>query len=110
MKDVNEMIVQASNDLAKFAEIDSERVKMVKCKGFQGLNEKMKTMNHDGNEIYQFLEVKQADGIKMKELYNRVKEKSSRGMKIITRTELNDKNLVKVIPVAAYPMNVCKLN
>ena len=34
-------------------------------------------------------------------------------MNIITRTELNDKNLVKVIstkviPVAAYPMNVCK--
>ena len=34
-------------------------------------------------------------------------------MIIITRTELNDKNLVKpintkVIPVAAYPMNVCK--
>ena len=34
-------------------------------------------------------------------------------MNIITRTELNDKNLVKAIntkvtPVAAYPMNVCK--
>ena len=34
-------------------------------------------------------------------------------MNIITRTELNDKNLVKaintkVIPVAAYPMNVCE--
>ena len=34
-------------------------------------------------------------------------------MNIITRTELNDKNLIKainmkVIPVSAYPMNVCK--
>ena len=34
-------------------------------------------------------------------------------MNIITRTELNDKNLVKAIntkvkPVAAYPMNICK--
>ena len=34
-------------------------------------------------------------------------------MNTITRTELNDRNLVKaintkVIPVAAYPMNVCK--
>ena len=42
----------------------------------------------------------------MKEVHNRVKEE-------ISRTELNDKNLVKainakVIPVAAYPMNVCK--
>ena len=42
-----------------------------------------------------------------------MKEEISRRMNIITRTELNDKNLVKainakVIPVAAYPMNVCK--
>ena len=36
-------------------------------------------------------------------------------MNIITRTKLNDKNLVKVIPInkkvipiAAYPVNVCK--
>ena len=36
-------------------------------------------------------------------------------MNIITRTELNDKNLIKainmkVIPVSAYPMNVCKFS
>ena len=64
----------------------------------------------DPNE---FLGVEQADGIKKKEVYNRVKEEISRRMNIITRTELNDKNLAKaintkVIPVAAYPMNVCK--
>ena len=46
-------------------------------------------------------------------MYNRVKEEISRRMNIITRTELNEKNLVKatnteVIPVAAYSMNVCK--
>ena len=44
---------------------------------------------------------------------NRVKEEINRRMNIITKTELNDKNLVKainmkVIPVAAYPMDVCK--
>ena len=42
-----------------------------------------------------------------------MKEEISRRMNIITRAELNDKNLVKtintkVIPVAAYPMNVWK--
>ena len=73
----------------------------------------MKTIDPDENEIYKFLGVEQADGIKKKEVYNRVKEEISRRMNIITRTELNDKNLVKainakVIPVAAYPMNVCK--
>ena len=46
-------------------------------------------------------------------MYNRGKEEIRRRMNIITRTELNDKNLVKaintkVIPVAAYPMNVCE--
>ena len=55
----------------------------------------------------------QAGVITKKEVYNRVKEEISRRMNIITRTELNDKNLIKainmkVIPVAAYPMNVCK--
>ena len=73
----------------------------------------MKTIDPDENEIYKFLGVEQADGIKKKEVYNRVKEEISRRMNIITRTELNDKNLVKtintkVIPIAAYPMNVCK--
>ena len=48
----------------------------------------------------------------MKEMYNRVKEEISRTMNI-ARTYLNDKNLgkainAKIIPVAAYPMNICK--
>ena len=73
----------------------------------------MKTIDPDENEIYKFLGVEQADGIKKKEMYKRVKEEINRRMNIITRTELNDKNVVraintKVIPVAAYPMNVCK--
>ena len=49
----------------------------------------------------------------MKEVYNRVKEEISRRLNIIIRTELKDKNPVKainmkVIPVAAFPMNACK--
>ena len=72
----------------------------------------MRTIDPDENEIYKFLGVKQADEIKKKEVYNRVKQEISRRMNIITRTELNDKNLVKakntkVIPVTAYQMNVC---
>ena len=46
-------------------------------------------------------------------MYNRIKEKISLRMNIITRIKLNDQSLVKaintkVIPVAAYSMNVCK--
>ena len=78
------------------------------------LHERIKTVDPDQNEVYKFLGVEQADGIKTEEVYNRVKEEFSRRMKIITKTELNDKNLIraintKVIPVTAYPMNVCKL-
>ena len=119
LKDINEMIVHESNDtgacygVARCAEVVFERRKMVRGEGLQVLNEKMKTIDSDENEIYKFLGVKQADGIKHKEVYNRVKEEISRRMNIITRTELNDKNLVKVIntkviPVAACSMNVCK--
>ena len=32
-----------------------------------------------------------------KEVYNRIKEQISRSVNMITRTELNDKNLVKAI-------------
>ena len=71
--------------------------------GLQVLNERMKTLDPDENKIYM--------RIKKKEVYNRVKEEIIRIINIITRTELNDKNLVKaintkVIPVAAYRMNV----
>ena len=45
-----------------------------------------------------------------RKVYNGVKEEINRKMNIITRTELNDKNLIKAINmrVAAYPMNVFK--
>ena len=81
---------------------------MVKGERLQVLNEKMKAMDPD-----EFLGVEQADGIKMKEVYNRVKEEINIRMNVITRTKLNDKNLVKtvntkVITVVAYPMNVFK--
>lgn len=41
-------------------------------------------MDADENEIYMFLGVEQADGIKMKEVYSRVKEEISRTMNITT--------------------------
>ena len=89
---------------------------MVKDEGLQVLNERMKTIDPGEYEMYEiskFLGIEQADGIKKKEVYNTVKKEVSRRMDIITTTELNNKNLVKaiitkVIPVAAYPMNVCK--
>ena len=67
----------------------------------------------DENDTYKFLGTEQADGIKTKKVFERVPGKVNKRVKMLTYTELNDVNLVraintKVIPVAAYPMNVCK--
>ena len=119
LKNVNEVIVQASHDtgacygVSKCAEIIFEHGKMVKGEGLQVLEERMKTMNPDENEFYKFLGIEQADGMRTKNVYERVKEEVSRRVNMLTKTELNDANLIKainmkVIPVASYAMNVCK--
>ena len=77
------------------------------------VEERMKTMDPDENEIYKFLGTEQADGIKTKKVFERVKGEVNKRFKMLTNTELNDVNLVhaiatKVIPVAAYPMKICK--
>ena len=99
--------------VAKCAEIVFQEGKMVKGEGLQALKEKMKTMEPDQKGIYKFLRAEQPDGIKTKGVYNNVKEQVKKRVKVITNTELSDKILIrvinaKVIPVAAYPMNVCK--
>ena len=72
LKDVNEVIVQAINDTGacyratKCAEVVFERRNMVKGEGLQVLNERMKTIDPDENEICKFLGVEQADGINRK--------------------------------------------
>ena len=120
LEDVNEIIVQASHDtgacygVSKCAEIVFECGKMVRGEGLQVLEERMESMDPDENEIYRFLGTEQADGIKTKRVYEGVYEVTKR-VRMLINTELNDINLVrainaKVIPVVAYPMNVCKFS
>ena len=87
LKDVNEVIVQASHDTAtcygvsKCVEIVFEHGKMVSGGGLPVLDERMETVNPDENDIYKFLGVEQADGTKTKVVFERVKsevEKRSR--------------------------------
>ena len=121
LKDVNEIILQVSHDtgacygVAKCAEIVFERGKMVIGEGLQVLEELMESMDPDENEIYKFFGIEQADGIKTKTVYERIKHEVTKRVRMLINTELNDINLVravnaKVIPVAAYPMNVCKFS
>ena len=86
----------------------------MKGEGLQVLQERMKTLNPDQEEMYKFLGVEQADGIRTKQVYERVKEEMTKRLKLLMKSELNDENLIqainsKVISVAAYPINVCKM-
>ena len=87
---------------------------MVRREGLEVLKERMKTMKPDENEIYEFFGIEQANGIKTKKVFERrVKDEVNKTVKMLTNPELNDVNLVyainvKVIPVAVYPINVCR--
>ena len=87
LKDVNVIIVQARKDtgacygVSKCAWIIFEHGKMVRREGLPVVDERTETMDHDENEIYRFLGVEQADGIKTKVVFKGVKsevEKESR--------------------------------
>ena len=64
---------------------------------FYSVEERMKTMNPDENEVYKFLGIEQADSINTKAVYERVKEEVTKRVKMLTKTELNDANLIKAI-------------
>ena len=121
LKNVNEITVQASDDtgacygVLKCAEIIFIHGKMVRGESLQVLEERIKTMNPDENEIYKFPGIEQADDIRTKTVFEGVKEEVSKRVKMIANTKLNDTKLIKaintkVIPVAAYAMNICRFN
>ena len=121
LSNVNEIIVQASHDtrachgVSKCAEIIFEHGKMVRGEGLQVLEERMKTMDPDENEIYKFLGIEQADGVRTKTVFEKVKEEVLKRVKMIANTKLDGANLIKVvnikvIPGAAYAMNICRFN
>ena len=64
--------------ISKCTEIAFEYGKMVKGEGLQVLQKRMKTLDPDQDEIYKFHEVEQADGIKTKQVYERVKEEMTK--------------------------------
>ena len=116
LKNVNEIIVQASHDtracygVSKCAEIIFEHGNMVRGENLQVLEERMKTMDPVENEVYKFLRIEQADGIRTKMVFERVKEKVSKRVKMIANTELNDANPIKAINMKIIPVAVCAMN
>ena len=63
-----------------------ERGKMVRGEGLEVLEERMKTMDPDENEIYELLGIEQMDGIKIKKVLEQVKDEISKRVKILTNT------------------------
>ena len=81
--------------------------------GLPALDERMNTMDPNESETYKFLGVKQAYEIKTKVILEHVKSEEEKRIKMLVNTELNDRIStinVKVVPVAAYSMNVCKFS
>ena len=73
----------------------------------------MKTMDPDENGIFKFRGIEQADRIKTKKVFERLKGEVNKKVNMLTNTELNDLTLARgfnpmVIPVAAYSMNAFK--
>ena len=84
---------------------------MMKGEGLPVLQERMRTIDPDDNETYKFLGVEQSDEIKEKDVMEKVKIELIRRLELLAKTELSDENLMtaansKVIPVAAYAINI----
>ena len=75
----------ACYSVSKCAEIVFEHGKIVKGEGLQVLQERMKTLNPDQEEMCKFLGVEQADGIRTKQVYERVKEKMTKRLKLLMK-------------------------
>ena len=117
---VNEMIVKASMDtgacygVKKCAEGIFKNGKIVKGEGLAVLEERMKALDPEQNEVYKFLGCEQGNKIDVKKVMQRVKKEIAKRLEQLVEVNLNDENLVKainsrVVPVAGYVMNVCNL-
>ena len=96
----------------KCTEIVFRKGKMVKGEGLAVLEEKMKALEPEKNEIYKFLGCEQSDDTDAKKVLERVKKEIKKRTEHLVKLHLNDKNLMKaincsVIPVAGYITNVC---
>ena len=114
----NETIVKASMDtevcyeVKKCTEIVFRKGKMVKGEGLPVLEEKMKALNPEKNDVCKFLGCEESDDIDGKKVLERVKKEIKKRTEHLVKLHLNDKNLMKaincrVIPVTGYIMNVC---
>ena len=115
---VNELIVKSSMDTGvcygakKCAEVIFKNGKMVKGEGLAVLEERMKPLDPEQNELYKFLGWEQGNKFDVKKVMQRVKKEIAKRLEQLIEVNLNDENLVKtinsrVVPIAGYVMTVC---
>ena len=85
--------------MSKCGEIVFEHGKMARGEGLPVLDERMETMDPDENEIYKFLGVEQANIIKTKVVFERVKSEVEKRVTMLVNTEVNNTNLISAINV-----------
>ena len=73
--------------MSECVEIIFKHDEMVREEVLQVLRQRMKTMDPDENEIYKFLGIEQADRIRTKAVFERVKEEVSKRLKMIANSE-----------------------
>ena len=81
MKLLYRQVTIQEHAVSKCAEIVFKRGKVVREEGLEVLEERIKMMNPDENEIYKFFGKEQVDGIKTKKFFEQVKAKSIRGLR-----------------------------
>ena len=119
METANEIIVKASNDtgavyrVKKCVEIVFRRSKMAKGEGLTILEERAEGLDPKKDDFYKFLGIEQGKQINKQKVLQRIKKEMGERLKSLVELELYDKNLMRaincrVIPVAAYYMNVCQ--
>ena len=81
MKLLYRQATRQEHAVSKCAEIVFKRGKVVREEGLEVLEERIKMMNPDENEIYKFFGKEQVDGIKTKKFFEQVKAKSIRGLR-----------------------------
>ena len=67
---------------------------MLRGEELEVLEVRMNAMDPEENGIYKFLGIEQADGIKIKAVFEWVKGEVNKRVKMLTNTDLNDVNLV----------------
>ena len=73
--------------MSECVEIIFKHDKMVREEVLQVLRQRMKTIDPDENKIYKFLGIKQANRIRTKAVFERVKEEVSKRLKMIANSE-----------------------